>query len=240
MLHPSRTQPADANPQGKQVFIKEHSIFLQSPEQIVSFLFGNDDAEPLRLQLRDEPTSTHTNPSSVPDRFLLSMQPVFQIRHPALAFPSMMRAQSDVLENTSTRNPRTWSSMEFKHSRALYDWYCENAGKMQPRIIDADDIMNDPATVRQLCIDTGLDPDAIQYEWEVRHMDHPVHSRMLSTIYASKGIVKGKDARGLDIEEEKVKWKAEWGDEEGENMAKIVYGAMPDYEYLLSRRVRSN
>lgn len=129
--------------------------------------------------------------------------------------------------------------MQLKHSRALYDWYCVNAGEMQPKVIDADDIMNDPAAVRQLCIETGLDPDAIQYKWEVRHMDHPIHSRMLSTIYASTGIIKGLDARSLDIEAEKVKWKAEWGEEESEGMAKLVYNAMPDYEYLLSRRVRS-
>jgi len=230
---------ADAKKTGKQVFVKEHSCFLQSPEQMLGFIFGNDDAQPLRLELRDGSASAHTNPTSVPDRLLLAMQPIFQIRHPALAFPSMMRAQDDLLSETSTSNPRTWAIMQLKHSRALYDWYCVNAGEMQPKVIDADDIMNDPAAVRQLCIETGLDPDAIQYKWEVRHMDHPIHSRMLSTIYASTGIIKGLDARSLDIEAEKVKWKAEWGEEESEGMAKLVYNAMPDYEYLLSRRVRS-
>jgi hypothetical protein len=236
VLHPSRTPITNNTPQGKQAFIKEHSIFLQSPEQLVAFSLGGDEVPPMRLQLRDEPASPHTNPSSVPDRFLLSMQPIFQVRHPALAFPSMMRAQKDSLPDTNTRNPRTYSTMSMKHSRALYDWYSANATKWKPQVIDADDIMNNPAVVRQLCVETGLDPDAIQYEWEERHEKDPVHARMLSTIYASKGIIKGLDARSLNIETEKTKWTAEWGAEEAENMAKIVHAAMPDYEYLLSQR----
>jgi len=230
---------ADAKKKGKQVFIKEHTIFLHSPEQLVASVLGGDNVQPLGVQLRDGKESPHTNPSSLPDRFLLSMQPVFQIRHPALAFPSMMRAQRDVMETSTMQNPRTWSVMNMKHSRAMYDWYAANAVEMKPRVIDADDIMTDPEAVRQLCIETGLDPDAIQYEWEERTMDHPVHKRMLSTIYASKGIVKGLDARNLDIETEMVKWKAEFGDEDAEGLAKYVYAAMLDYEYLLSRRTRA-
>jgi len=164
------------------------------------------------------------------------MQPIFQIRHPALAFPSRIRAYMDVLEDAGTHNPRTRASMNFKHSRAMYDWYTQNAGTMRPRVIDADDIMNDPAAVRQLCVETGLDPNAIQLRWDVQHSDGLLRSRMLSTINASTGIVKGLDARNLDIEAEKIKWKAEFGDEDGGKLAEIVHDAMPDYEYLLSKR----
>jgi hypothetical protein len=62
----------------------------------------------------------------------------------------------------------------------------------------------------------------------------------LSTIYSSKGIKPGLEARCLDIEAEKKKWIAEFGEQDGEILAKYVYDAMPDYEYLLEKRVRGS
>jgi hypothetical protein len=208
------------------------------PVKLFASVYKDDEVEPLLLQQRGEPESAHTNPSSLPDRFLLSLQPIFQIRHPALMFPSMLRAQA-LMGDTNTRNPRVSATMTLCHSRALYDWYLENGGERIPRVIDADDIMNDPAAVRQLCLQTGLDPDAIQYEWEERHEENPLKAKFLSTINASKGIVKGLDASNLNIEDEKVKWKAAFDDEIAEGLAKLVYDAMPDYEYLRSQRTRS-
>jgi hypothetical protein len=169
---------------------------------------------------------------------LLSLQPIFQIRHPALMFPSMIRAQIGTMEDSNTRNPRIWSTLTLRHSRAVYDWYAENAREMKPRVIDADDIMNNPDAVRQLCIETGLDPEAVQYSWEEVQEEDPLKARFKSTINASKGIIKGLDARSLDIEAEKTKWKAEFDGEEAERLAKFVHDAMPDYKYLLSRRTR--
>jgi hypothetical protein len=224
--------------QGKQALVKEHVLFLIDPAKLFASVYKDDEMEPLLLQCRNEPDSAHTNPTSLPDSFLLSMQPIFQIRHPALMFPSMLRAQSP-MEDTNTRNPRVITTMTLRHSRSLYDWYLENGGERKPRVIDADDIMNDPAAVRQLCLQTGLDPDAIQYEWEERHEENPIKASFLSTINASKGIVKGLDACNLNIETEKVKWKAAFDDETAEDLAKLVYDAMPDYEYLLSQRTRS-
>jgi hypothetical protein len=202
-------------------------------------LYNGDKSEPLLLQQRDESESAHTNPTSLPDRFLLSMQPIFQIRHPALMFPSMLRAQSRTMDDSTTRNPRVFCSMTLSHSRALYDWYLENGDKQRPRVIDADDIMNDPAAVRQLCIETGLDPDAVQYEWEEQHEENPLKASFLSTINGSKGIIKGLDSRNLDIEAEKIKWETEFGEETAGDLAKFVYDAMPDYKYLLGQRTRS-
>jgi hypothetical protein len=173
-------------------------------------LYNGDKSEPLLLQQRDEPESAHTNPTNLPDRFLLSMQPIFQIRHPALMFPSMLRAQSRTMDDSTTRNPRVFCSMTLSHSRALYDWYLENGDKQRPRVIDADDIMNEPAVVRQLCIETGLDPDAVQYEWEEQHEENPLKASFLSTINGSKGIIKGLDSRNLNIEVEKIKWETEF------------------------------
>ncbi|KAH8708473.1 hypothetical protein GQ44DRAFT_743150 [Phaeosphaeriaceae sp. PMI808] len=231
---------ADARQNGKQALIKEHSIFLQGPDKMFASVYDGDKLEPIILQQRDEPESAYTNPTSLPDSFLLSMQPIFQIRHPAMMFPSMVRASNNTMEDTNLADPGFMFMLTLRYSRALYDWYSEHTGKRKPRVIDADDVMNDPETVRQLCIETGLDPDAVQYEWEERHEPDPVKAVFLSTIYSSKGIVKGRDARNLDIEAEKVKWKAEFGDDTAEVLAQFVYDAMPDYEYLRSRRTRSN
>jgi hypothetical protein len=123
----------------------------------------------------------------------------------------------------------------------LYDWYLENENKTgrKPRIIDADDIMNNPAAVRQLCLDTKLDPDAIQYEWEEQKEENVLKASFLSTLNTSNGIVKGLDSCDLNIETEKSKWKAEFGDETGEEMAEFVYKAMPDYLYLLNQPTRA-
>jgi hypothetical protein len=167
------------------------------------------------------------------------MQPIFQIRHPALMFPSMVRAQASIMSDTSTRHPRVYSTLTLRHSRALFDWYLKNASsERKPRVIDADDIMSHPSAVRQLCTQTGLDPDAVQYEWDEVHEEDPLMARFKSTINASKGIIKGMDARSLDIEAEKTKWTAEWGEEEAENLAKYVKDAMSDYNYLLAHRTR--
>jgi hypothetical protein len=164
------------------------------------------------------------------------MQPIFLIRHPILMFPSLFRALSHPFAGLHPRDVRMRSILTLRHSRALYDWYLEHEDELEPKIIDADDVMNNPAAVRQLCIETGFDPDAVQYEWEVRHHENPLKARFLSTLYNSTGIVPGLDARGLDFETEKAKWKAELGDEDGEDLAKLVSDAMPDYEYLLSHR----
>ena len=105
-----------------------------------------------------------------------------------------------------------------------------------PQVIDADDIIHDRAAVRHVCLQTGLDPDAVMYEWETREEKDPRKAAFLSTIYASKGIIPGLAAKGLDFETERAKWREEFGVEDGEDLARFVQEAMADYEYLLSRR----
>lgn len=124
-------------------------------------------------------------------------------------------------------------------SRALYDWYDNNPKATKPRVIDADDIMNSPGAVRELCLQTGLNPDAVQYKWDTWEETDPMKAAFLSTIKSSNGILPGMGSQGLDIEEERMKWKAEFGEEEGEYLTKMVYDAMPDYEYLLARRTQA-
>lgn len=166
------------------------------------------------------------------------MQPVFQIRHPVLMFPSFLRTEQKALPNTSINDGIFKGMLRLSPSRALFDWYANHPAALTPKVIDADDIMNDREAVRQLCIDIEFDPDAVQYEWETRQENDPMKAPFLSTIYASNGIKPGLEAGGLDIETEKVKWIKEFGGKDAETLAKYVYDAMPDYEYLLRQRVK--
>lgn len=222
--------------QGNQVFIKEHALFLQSPDMVFGRFYEADDVEPLALVDRSAPKSAHTNPSMLPDSLLLSVQPIFQIRHPILMFPSMLRAQMKTMGPTRPSDMRATATFTLHHSRALFDWYDKQGSGLRPQVIDADDIMSGKDSVRHLCIETGMDPDAVLYEWETRVEEDPLKAHFLSTINASKGILPGLAARGLDLEVEKGKWKAEFGETDGEDLAQFVADAMADYNYLLSRR----
>ncbi|KAM0712503.1 hypothetical protein Q7P37_011600 [Cladosporium fusiforme] len=222
----------DAEKKGLQVFIKEHTSMLTDIRE----LFGDEQpSTPLHLR----PQQTNTNPTFLPDDMLLAMQPVFQIRHPVLMFPSFLRAQTKVMGRVHPKTPTISAILTLRFSRRLYDWYASHPSALPPKVIDADDIMNNPSAVRQLCVEVDLDPEAVQYEWETPPEEtDPRKAAFLSTINGSNGIKKGLDARNIDVEEEKVKWAAEFGEEDAEDMAKFVYDAIPDYEYLLKRRVK--
>ncbi|KAB2099837.1 hypothetical protein AG0111_0g11859 [Alternaria gaisen] len=231
----------DCAKNGKQAFVKEHTIFLSAPDKIFQSIYPDDTPPSLTVHQRNSPQNAdtaHTNPTSVPDNLLLSLQPIFQIRHPMLMFPSMLRAQRDWKPDARPRSLYCRATLTLKHSRALYDWYAKHGDKagITPRVIDADDIMNNPAAVRQLCEQTGLSADDVQYEWEERKVEDPLMARFLSTINASKGIKPGLGAKGKTLEAEKKKWVEEWGEEDAEDMARFVSDALPDYEYLHSRR----
>lgn len=225
------------------MLMKEHARFLYSPEKLLNYIYKDDKVDPLIIHERGAPPGDvpHTNPTSLPDSFLLKLQPVFQIRHPVLMFPSLVRARTDINCVNRPRDLASKLTLNLEPTRALYDWYAAQSATSHviPRIIDADDVMNDPATVRLLCEQTGLDPDAVVYEWEERTVEDPLMSRFLSTLANSKGIVKGLDAKGKTIESEMEKWVREWGAEDAEEMARLVRSAMPDYEYLYSRRTKA-
>ncbi|KAK3201238.1 hypothetical protein GRF29_185g241002 [Pseudopithomyces chartarum] len=230
----------DAQKNGKQTFLKEHALLLSGPDKLFDLFYRDDGLKPIVLTDRNAPDQAHTNPTSIPDSFLLRLRPIFQIRHPILMFPSVLRTEKKALGTLHPKSPLVAAALTLSHSRALYDWYLNHEGGPRPQVIDADDIMTDKSAVRRVCIETGLDPDAVQYEWETREEPNPVKAVFLSTIYASKGILPGLSSQGLKFETEKAKWKAEFGDDDGEDLAKFVLDAMPDYDYLLSQRTYIN
>ena len=218
------------------MFLKEHVVFLSGTDKFFAHTYNDDDPESLVLYERNAPGSAHTSPTSLPDSLLLSLRPIFQIRHPILMFPSLFRNLQKALGPIRPQQPILTAMLTLRHSRYLYDLYLSQEDGVHPQVIDADDIITDKAAVQHICVVTRLKPEAVLYEWETREEKDPLKAVFLSTINTSKGIIPSLAARGLKFETEKVKWKTEFGDEDGEDLARLVLAAMPDYDYLLSRR----
>lgn len=213
---------------------------MYGPDYLFQIAHGKDGTSPFITHSNNDPNPKRTNPTCVPDEVLMSMQPIFQIRHPGLMFPSMARAETDTGKADGPMDVRVHIFAHLWYSRELYEWYLNTPGAPVPKVISADDIMTRPDVVRQLCTEVGLDPAKIQYEWETReapegNMDI---KRFASTIYASKGILPGYDSKGFDLEEKTAKWREEFGVEAGEFLARRVEEAMADYDWLMERRVR--
>lgn len=218
-----------------------------------------------RLSLPDtygpEQTFSENNQTLLPDQYLLTWQFAFLIRHPALAWPSMYRAMIRMsklgfLDDDGVKGASV-TNMTLKWTRKLFDWCLGQPGEpVEPLVIDAHDIIHNPGAVLRFCEAAGLDTNAIQFVWggendekkaenfvssdpsESKDMHQASARIMLSTLEASKGIVKDKAPAAVDIDIEAEKWRAEFGDEVAGIIEKAVWDAMPDYEYLRERRVQ--
>ncbi|KAK3718132.1 hypothetical protein LTR37_005247 [Vermiconidia calcicola] len=232
----------DAAGKGNQVFVKEHAMLLYRPDKLFKLAYPDDDLTPLtvRSNAQKDSQQRYTNPTILPDEFLLSMQPIFQIRHPIRMFPSTVRAMSatPLAYTTLSGSLAVKAIMTLRYTREIYDWYLAQEDAPIPKIIDADGIMESKATVRRLCEDTGLDPDSVLYEWDTWEETEPMRIRLLSTVRQSRGILPGLESKGLSMEKELPKWREEFGEDDADVLARHVRDAMPDYEYLHSRRVR--
>lgn len=134
-------------------------------------------------------------------------------------------------------------------SRNMYDWYIEYFKREKPTntlwpiVLDADDIMTNPELVRHYAKLIGLDPTKLKFTWapgttpKLDGAPETMASLMTTTISASAGIVEGKTSAGMDLDTKMSQWKVEFGEEEGIKLDKLVRAAMPDYEYMLSRKL---
>lgn len=95
-----------AEAEGKLVFVKEHVDFMVEPTAQTRFLFGQDRVKELPWTVQAVSTSgadvTHSslNVTVLPDEVLRVWLPVFLVRHPGLAFPSLYRT---ILDNQGDR-----------------------------------------------------------------------------------------------------------------------------------------
>lgn len=197
------------------------------------------------------PHEPKTNPTIFPDAFVASFRPIFLIRHPALSFESWYRAESaarhvDIFD-------KAWSFYTtFQYSRQMHDWYLARAvesqtgsdddtdATMMPIVIEADDMLEEKATIDKLCDMLGMDKACVPREWEV--IQAPVGAgcrelKFMSGYWNSTAVDRSKSSRGLDLAGRRETWKREFGDEVGEELWRLVLAAMPDYEYLKGRRI---
>ncbi|KAI0105337.1 hypothetical protein GGR51DRAFT_199550 [Nemania sp. FL0031] len=242
-----------ADDEGQKVFVKEHISFLNAPyyeqEYTYGTVVGNESSPPETLLARGFTHSTRSslNLTTLPDEFLTTWNPTFLIRHPALMLSSLYRtAMKDIEVDGRRRAKKEPYEIEatMKFTRSLYDFYANYFGKNSqwPIVLDADDVIAYPELVKKYAGIVGLDPDKLRFSWEKTSEEQLEKLRaaekiMLGSINASTGVDKGKMAGDIDINAEAEKWRAEFGEEGGRKLERWVQEAMPDYEYLRSRRL---
>ncbi|KAK2865067.1 hypothetical protein FQN49_003945 [Arthroderma sp. PD_2] len=240
--------------ENKRLFVKNHTFHVWEPSSLSQSMWGGTPASPFTARTGPDASTIRTNPTLFPDEFLTSWQPVFLVRHPALAFESWYRAEIrvepiDILS-------KSWSYLTtFQYSRQLYDWLVANghndtsekengSGARKnplPIVLDADDII-DGESMAKLCKICDMDPECIRYKWEksVPADSATLGARQLSYmggIWGSTSIDKSKSSRGLNMEAKYDSWKEEFGITAADQLCKRVRDAMPDYEYLKSKKI---
>ncbi|KAF7590780.1 hypothetical protein BBP40_002396 [Aspergillus hancockii] len=251
-----------ATSSGKLVFVKEHANFLTDPVAKTRFIYGEESVTqelPWMIRGPEEVVRTTSrsihNKTILSDEFLQGWNPVFLIRHPALSFPSFYRAsvRADGREFMSSIPGRRSCQMvmTMRWIRKLYDFYSEyfteckkqtgqaNIHGIWPIILDADDVIAEPAVLVKLCNLIGLDSYFLRYEWEPSSQTRPLWAQAFrTTLDSSTKIIATKVAGDIEIDEEVKKWREEFGEEDGRMIEKYVRAAMPDYEFLKSKRLR--
>jgi hypothetical protein len=164
--------------------------------------------------------------------------PIFLIRHPALAFPSLYRI---FLEDEGSEDPYggkgRWLSifMTLHWTRRLYDWYTklysnetEHTAQQTvtwPLILDADDIIAEPRIVERLAGIIGMDVTKLNFSWAPAKAEEleklsPLARRMLSTLVASDSIQEQNSAANINIDEETKRWGEDFGESKGQKLEK--------------------
>lgn len=201
------------------------------------------------------------NQTLFPDSYLSTWHFAFIIRHPALAWPSMYRTilrlgDLRMLDEKGIRATAK-SNMTFRWTRSLYEWCVERSpSSMPPIILDAYDVAHSPEVILRFCEMTGLDKNLVQFEWGGKDEKYAWEKGgeektgrwegelvdkaamiFTETLRASKGVMKEKTPKELDVEEEVEKWKVEFGGEVAEFLEAAVRETIGDYEYLRERRL---
>lgn len=235
------------------IFVKEHAMMLNNPfieAQHVHCTTMDIPGEPRSLPVNGftNPTRSPLNLTLLPDEFLKTWNPTFLIRHPAMMLPSLYRTCLEDFELNGFRRPKSEPMVvetTMKWIRTLYDFYDDYFAESSvwPIVLAADDIMTCPELVSKYAQLAGLDGDKIRLTWDTAGQEtldklHHIEQRMLSSINASTKINTKKVAGKINIDDEVVKWKCEFGEEGAKNLEKWVREAMPDYTFLHSKRLR--
>ncbi|KAG5655694.1 hypothetical protein KAF25_009193 [Fusarium avenaceum] len=234
---------------GKIVMFKEHAMLLNDPFIESRFIHGENATigQPKSLKGYPDGISSFRSPLNktiLSDDFLKTLKPTFLIRHPASTIPSLFRAirhegfDREVKELEPVERSLYWQ-------RKLLEFYEESykAGEIEkPIVLDADDMMTSQELMLKYAKVAGLDPEKLRFSWEkapqevVNSMPSFVQ-HMLGSLNSSEKVDLSKVVGDVDISQEAVKWKAEFGDEHARKLETYVREAMDDYEYMRSKRL---
>jgi hypothetical protein len=264
----------DAEKDGKGLFFKEHIIWMVEPVAKEKYIFGEDAAEGEVPWVMDVPVSvlgennrtaaddgnakykSPLNATVIPDAVLEKFKAAFLIRHPALAYPSLVRTHCDIhgMEGLlkELQDGAMKSEFHMKWTRVLFDFYeqlcnADSSKKAEnvrwPLVLDADDILTEPRIIEKFAELAGLDKTKVRWEWEADSMgkqenESRAAQRMRSTLNHSKGIVPGKTSIGIDIDVEAKKWTEEFGEDVSKLLEDYVRKSMVDYEVLKAKRLK--
>ncbi|RYO89589.1 hypothetical protein DL764_008552 [Monosporascus ibericus] len=241
---------AKAEDEGQIIYVKEHAMFMNDPVKENEHTHGHGvgESQPLKAQGLEDHSRSKLNLTSLPDVFLKTWNPTFLIRHPALTLPSYCRAVLSGLEMDGFKRENQDlqdSEVTLRWIRSLYDFYAAHfpEGSPWPLVLDADDVMQSQELVARYAAMAGLDPEKLQFTWEKAPQEAiekipASQQRMLSSLLASNRVDTSKLAGNIDIAKEAIKWRSEFGEEAGAKLERLVRNAMPDYEYLRSKRLR--
>lgn len=244
---------ATAESQDKLFFHKDHAGWIWRPDAKAP---GNHGVfHGIIPDLCDRPfppasQATSTNPTMLPADFLVSSRLVFCVRHPALTFASACRGSLELqhLDPDNWKGEMMQSLLTYSYTRILYDWQRiyvreneNNDRSMDPIIVSGSDIVHNPRLVLQLAKELGLDPSKVQTTW--KPTSFPDDTSIMRKVFCrvaneSTGVIKDKAPMTIDIEEEKLKWIAEFGCHVAAIISDCVEDAIPDYEYLMSKRLQ--
>uniref|UniRef100_A0A0W0G589 Uncharacterized protein n=2 Tax=Moniliophthora roreri TaxID=221103 RepID=A0A0W0G589_MONRR len=254
----------DIESEGKYVMLKEHTVHLitsrvheanieeKRPFRPTPVLQDHcldlDEAQRVDA-MRTTTALPIPNPTILPDRLLKTLTPVFIIRHPALVFPSYLRA-SKIFGATAFDDDAPFY-MTLKWQRLLLDFYktwysCPEGAKSAgpgrehfPIVIDADKLINDShGQIDKLCRLLGLDPAPIRFTWEAQDRSgNRAQAAFLTTISNSTGVIKSKGSKLPVLEDEAREWAKEWDVETVQAMKSRTEDAMEDYEYMLKHSI---
>jgi hypothetical protein len=249
-----------AGREGHILFDKEHTCLILDPAAWQRFVAGSsnlttDERRPWTVKVpgwhERDPTHSLANCTPLPDRYMEMWLPTFLIRHPALAFPSFERASG----GRPWPSAPTRANCTLAFSRALYEFYIqqyehsvpqgvtEHERNCWPIILDADDIMSNPAVLERWCDLSGLDKTKLKLRWDPLTEDQldalpRVAVKMSKTLNASAGVLADKMSNDVDIDSEAINWRREFGEVRGSEMEDWVRSAMADYEYMRARRLQ--
>lgn len=234
---------AGAEKEGQLALFKEHAFLLNHPFYESELTHGRDTTIGEPTVLKNDATGPRSplNKTVLSDEMLKSFKPLFLIRHPALSLASMYRAaRSDEFQRGSKEPDVTERSSIW--IRSLFDFYEAHQPGEPPLVLDADDMMTSPELVMKYVKLVGLDPDKLRFSWEKASPEEIskqsiIAQKMLSSLNASDKVNLEKVGGNIDIDAEAQKWRAEFGDVDAAKLESWVRAAMPDYEYMRSKRV---